>query len=70
MKKLSHELCDYYLYSPHKHINIVVSSSEEPGEGEHKILKYVIILNIILKQLHTYGLDADLIMLSLNHSQF
>ena len=41
MKKLSHELCDYYLHSPHKHINIVVSSSEEPGEGEHKIFAMV-----------------------------
>tara|TARA_Y100000768_G_C23990935_1_gene692851 strand:- start:2388 stop:3929 length:1542 start_codon:yes stop_codon:yes gene_type:complete len=72
MKKLSQELGDYYLNSPHKHINIVVSSSEEPGEGEHKI--FTMVRNNIDYHLKTitciYGLDADLIMLSLNHSQF
>lgn len=48
---------------------IMVSSSEEPGEGEHKIFDYIRknpkyhnnTLTVI------YGLDADLIMLTLNH---
>ena len=72
MKNLSNQLCDYYLHSVHKNINIVVSSSDEPGEGEHKIFSMV--RNNIEYHLKTttciYGLDADLIMLSLNHSQF
>ena len=50
--------------------NFIISCSEEPGEGEHKIFKYIrenkdfhSMTNSII-----YGLDADLIMLSLNHS--
>ena len=48
---------------------IIVSSSDKYGEGEHKIFKYIrdypeehINSNTII-----YGLDADLIMLSINH---
>jgi len=45
-------------------LKIVLSDSDEPGEGEHKIMKYMDTLpekdiNIV------YGLDADLIMLSM-----
>lgn len=48
-------------------VNFVFSSSNEPGEGEHKIFHYI-------KQNETtnnvvYGLDADLIMLSLINDQ-
>ena len=49
--------------------NIVVSSPNEPGEGEHKIFKYIrdhpekhLKSNTII-----YGLDADLLMLSIFH---
>lgn len=47
--------------------NIVISDSSEPGEGEHKILQYIKTNKIKLgKQSNCiYGLDADLIMLSL-----
>ncbi len=51
--------------------NFIISSSEEPGEGEHKIFNYI----RQNKQYHLntetiiYGLDADLIMLSLNHTE-
>lgn len=48
--------------------NIVLTTSDEKGEGEHKIFEYIRThpytwdkTNII------YGLDADLIMLALNH---
>ena len=45
-------------------IHVIFSDSSEPGEGEHKILQYIkkfqVPGNIIV-----YGLDADLIMLSL-----
>ena len=42
----------------------IVSTSDEPGEGEHKIMKEL--RNTKNKQSHVvYGLDADLIVLSL-----
>jgi len=50
-------------------ILIIVSSSAIPGEGEHKIYDYI----RMNKKYHgssstaIYGLDADLIMLTLNH---
>ena len=47
--------------------NIVLSDSNEPGEGEHKILQYIKQKkDIFQKQKNCiYGLDADLIVLSL-----
>ena len=48
---------------------LIVSTSSEPGEGEHKIYAYI--RNDVDYHQHTttaiYGLDADLIMLTLNH---
>jgi 5'-3' exoribonuclease 1 len=48
---------------------IIVSSSDEPGEGEHKIYEYIRADKNYHRDTHTiiYGLDADLIMLTLNH---
>tara|TARA_B100000963_G_scaffold361848_1_gene400266 strand:- start:1277 stop:2896 length:1620 start_codon:yes stop_codon:yes gene_type:complete len=51
--------------------DIILSSSNEIGEGEHKIFNYI----RENKFNHTdyivvYGLDADLIMLSLNHLDY
>lgn len=48
---------------------VIVSSSEEPGEGEHKIFQFIRENSIEHKHQTTviYGLDADLIMLTLNH---
>lgn len=48
--------------------NMIVSTSDEPGEGEHKIFSYIR-NNEENKQGTSvvYGLDADLIMLSINH---
>lgn len=48
---------------------IIVSSSNEPGEGEHKIYEYIRANKDYHKATQTiiYGLDADLIMLTLNH---
>ena len=45
-------------------IKIILSDSDERGEGEHKILHYIK-TNELLGKICIYGLDADLIMLSL-----
>jgi len=49
-------------------IDIIVSSSNEPGEGEHKIFRHI--RNQDIEPHDTgfvYGLDSDLIMLSIFH---
>jgi 5'-3' exonuclease len=47
----------------------IISCSDEVGEGEHKIFEYIREEPIYHKETNTviYGLDADLIMLTLNH---
>jgi 5'-3' exonuclease len=48
---------------------IQVSGSDEPGEGEHKI--YQLVRDAPVQGLTLiYGLDSDLIMLSLNHLKY
>ena len=46
-----------------------VSTSAEPGEGEHKLYEYIRDNADFHKNTNTliYGIDADLIMLSINH---
>ncbi len=46
---------------------IYVFGSDEPGEGEHKIFEFIRNNNHTNQNTLVYGLDADLIMLSLNH---
>lgn len=48
---------------------IIISNSSVPGEGEHKIFQYIRNNHEYHKNTTTviYGLDADLIMLVLNH---
>jgi 5'-3' exoribonuclease 1 len=50
-------------------INIMISASDEVGEGEHKIYEYIRQNSDYHSKTTTviYGLDADLIMLTLNH---
>jgi 5'-3' exoribonuclease 2 len=45
-------------------VKYIISDSNEPGEGEHKIMKYMDTLNKGTINV-VYGLDADLIMLSM-----
>ena len=49
--------------------NIIVSTTSDPGEGEHKIFQYIRDNKAHHSNTITliYGLDADLIMLCLNH---
>ena len=50
--------------------NIILSLSDIPGEGEHKIFEYIRANNHSLDNTLIYGMDADLIMLSLNHLKY
>jgi len=46
---------------------IIVSGSDEPGEGEHKMFQYMRENVLKTETVAVYGLDADLIMLSVFH---
>jgi 5'-3' exonuclease len=50
--------------------NIIVSGSDEPGEGEHKMYYYIRKNNSVKDYIAVYGLDADLIMLSIFHLKY
>ena len=70
MSKLSDRINAYILCSPvFKKRTVIFSDSSSPGEGEHKIINYIkqnkTDGNIII-----YGLDADLIMLSLTCDRY
>ena len=74
MKELNETVMNYYMAKNRTTIvgpEYIVSSSSEVGEGEHKIFEYM----RKYPEYHNppdmvtlvYGLDADLIMLTLNH---
>jgi len=72
MEKLNREIGKHFLGKESKYRvrEIVFSGSDECGEGEHKIFKYIRDSSEIdyKKYKHVvYGLDADLIMLCVNH---
>jgi len=48
--------------------NIEVSCSDEVGEGEHKLMEYIRNNDLADSNIAIYGLDSDLIMLSIFHS--
>jgi len=49
---------------------ILVSCSDEPGEGEHKLFHFIRTTDCKTDTVAVYGLDADLIMLSLFHQSY
>ena len=69
MKKLDSMIHATFENTKEFNNNIIISSSNQPGEGEHKIYKYIRENQNEHKNYTTviYGLDADLIMLTLNH---
>jgi len=58
-------------YKKQSKLEIIISGSNDHGEGEHKIYKYIRNNKEYHKDTNTiiYGLDADLIMLTLVHLQ-
>lgn len=66
MNGLAAHLNNHYFNGPHM---VIVSASDEPGEGEHKLFQYIREnpSQHIGKTTAIYGLDADLLMLSLFH---
>jgi len=72
MNKLSKRI-DYsfkHSESKYKLKNVIVSCSNEPGEGEHKLYEHMRTNDIINNNVAVYGLDADLIMLSIFHLKY
>jgi 5'-3' exonuclease len=68
MKKLTDKLNIWCIeYRDKTKLEIIFSSSNEPAEGEHKILQYIK-NNTNEKSYVVYGLDADLIFLMLTLS--
>lgn len=53
-----------------KNSNIIFSGSNQYGEGEHKIFNYIRKNNVKSNTIYIYGLDADLIILSLGHLKY
>lgn len=71
MKKLDKQVDNYFKNQEKKYkVNkIIFSGSNQRGEGEHKLFGYIRKYKYQHENQRTiiYGLDADLIMLSLNH---
>jgi 5'-3' exonuclease len=69
MKRLDQELHTFFQHYKSNYVDFQLSTSEESGEGEHKLFDYIRKYPEYHND-HTtmiYGLDSDLIILSLNH---
>ena len=70
MKKLNESVTKYYNDTSKYNIEtFILSPSNKYGEGEHKLFEFIRDFPDMHKNKNTviYGLDADLIMLSINH---
>ena len=73
MTQLNEKCRSYFLdetrWKKWKVEKVMVSGSDEPGEGEHKLFAFIRESPSVspLQNQLVYGLDADLIMLSINH---
>ena len=72
MRKLSTEIDTAFKNQEKKYKvkKMVVSCANEPGEGEHKLFQYIRKNKDLLDEnIFVYGLDSDLIMLSVFHCE-
>jgi len=70
MKKLNESIRNKYNnHATYNVKKIILSLSDKCGEGEHKLFEYIRTFPAEHENINTiiYGLDADLIMLSINH---
>ena len=69
MNELNYELTNYFNDPSIFNVKqIIVSTTNEIGEGEHKLFDYIRNCTFHTENINViYGLDADLIMLSINH---
>ena len=72
MDNLTKRIEQYFMYQELRFgvKKIVVSGSNFPGEGEHKIMDFMRSFGNIDETVALYGLDADLIMLSMFHLKY
>jgi 5'-3' exonuclease len=70
MDMLNRRMKHHFKNNSKNNSKIIISGSDEPGEGEHKIFKYIRENNLLNENIAIYGLDSDLIMLSIFHKQF
>ena len=72
MDKLSRYTNFYFQYKETQYNvkKIIISCSDEPGEGEHKLYSHIRNNNVESSNIAIYGLDADLIMLSIFHLKY
>lgn len=72
MEKLSSAINYEFKYCEKRYncLNILVSCSDQEGEGEHKLFQHLRENNFLNDTVSVYGLDADLIMLSIFHLKY
>ena len=71
MNLLSKKITEYYNNSPvSKGRKIIVSTSDEAGEGEHKLFHFIREHDLKEDNVMIYGLDSDLFMLSIFHNEY
>ena len=67
MNMLSEKVSAYFDKSIQSSIQIIISGSNYAGEGEHKMFQHIRDNTFVDDTLYVYGLDSDLIMLSIFH---
>ena len=63
MKKLNLKIRDYFKLKK----NVILDLCDNVGEGEHKLFHYIRNKKYNKERIMIYGMDADLIVLSINH---
>jgi 5'-3' exoribonuclease 1 len=70
MNKLDKEIKQYFHNYIPLYKEFIISTSVDPGEGEHKLFEYIRKHSNPEHTTFIYGLDADLIILGLNHLKY